>query len=48
MNIMQLAAIKPDSVSFDEVAALASEDMEAVNRLIRSSLESDVALVSQV
>ena len=47
-NIMQMAAIKPDSVNFDDVAALASEDMEAVNRLIRSSLESDVALVSQV
>ncbi|MBT8093663.1 MAG: octaprenyl diphosphate synthase [Gammaproteobacteria bacterium] len=45
---MQLAEIKPDSVSFDDVAALASEDMEAVNRLIRGSLESDVALVSQV
>jgi octaprenyl-diphosphate synthase len=48
MNIMQLAEIKTESVNFDDVATLASEDMEAVNRLIRSSLESDVALVSQV
>jgi octaprenyl-diphosphate synthase len=47
-NIMHLAEIKPDSVNFDDVAALASEDMSAVNRLIRSSLESDVELVSQV
>ena len=45
---MQLAEIKPDSVSFEDVAALAREDMEAVDRLIRGSLESDVALVSQV
>ena len=45
---MQVAEKKPDSVSFDDVAALADDDMEAVNRLIRTSLESDVALVSQV
>ena len=45
---MQVAEKKPDSVSFDEVAALADDDMKAVNRLIRTSLESDVALVSQV
>jgi octaprenyl-diphosphate synthase len=45
---MQVAEKKPDSVSFDDVAALAEDDMNAVNRLIRTSLESDVALVSQV
>ena len=45
---MQVAEIKPDPVNFDDVAALADDDMEAVNRLIRESLESDVALVSQV
>jgi octaprenyl-diphosphate synthase len=47
-NLMQVAEIKPDSVNFDDVAALADDDMDAVNRLIRDSLESDVALVSQV
>ena len=47
-NPMQVAEIKPDPVNFDDVAALADDDMEAVNRLIRESLESDVALVSQV
>ena len=45
---MQLARMKPDSVSFDDVAALVVDDMQAVNRLIGSSLESDVPLVSQV
>jgi octaprenyl-diphosphate synthase len=45
---MQVAEIKPDSISFDDVAALADNDMEAVNRLISASLASDVALVSQV
>ena len=47
-KLMQVAEIKPDSVNFDDVAALADDDMEAVNRLIRKGLESDVALVSQV
>jgi len=47
-KLMQVAEIKPDPVNFDDVAALADDDMEAVNRLIRESLESDVALVSQV
>jgi len=47
-NLMQVAEIKPDPVNFDDVAALADGDMDAVNRLIRDSLESDVALVSQV
>ncbi len=45
---MQVAEKTPLSVSFDEVAALADKDMQAVNRLIETSLESDVALVSQV
>jgi len=47
-KLMQVAEIKPDPVNFDDVAALADDDMDAVNRLIRESLESDVALVSQV
>ena len=34
--------------SFDDVLALAHDDMRAVDRLISVSLESDVALVSQV
>ncbi|MBT8103446.1 MAG: octaprenyl diphosphate synthase [Gammaproteobacteria bacterium] len=33
---------------FDDVAALADDDRQAVDRLIAASLESDVALVSQV
>ena len=45
---MQVAEFKQPTVDFDDVAALASDDMDAVNRLISSSLESDVALVSQV
>jgi octaprenyl-diphosphate synthase len=45
---MQVAELKPESVNFDEVAMLVAEDMEAVNRLITASLDSDVALVSQV
>ena len=45
---MQVAEQSPESVSFDAIAALANNDMEAVNRLIESSLKSDVALVSQV
>jgi len=46
--LMQVANLKRDSVSFDDVAALADDDMKAVNRLISTSLESDVPLVSQV
>ena len=43
------AAEKPlETVTFDAVSNLAREDMEAVDRLISKSLESDVALVSQV
>ena len=45
---MQVAELNPNPVSFDEVAALAHDDMLAVNRLISSSLATDVALVSQV
>jgi octaprenyl-diphosphate synthase len=45
---MQAAELKPESVNFDDVAMLAADDMDAVNRLISGSLESDVALVSQV
>ena len=37
-----------ESVTFDAVSNLARDDMAAVDRLISSSLESDVALVSQV
>ena len=36
------------NVTFDAVSNLARDDMEAVDRLISTSLESDVALVSQV
>ena len=45
---MQVAEKTPEPVNFDDVAALADDDMEAVNRLISASLESDVPLVSQV
>jgi octaprenyl-diphosphate synthase len=37
-----------ENVTFDAVSNLARDDMEAVDRLISRSLESDVALVSQV
>jgi len=47
-NHMQVAEKTPDSVSFDDIAALAEGDMRAVDELISTSLESDVALVSQV
>ena len=43
------AAERPlETVTFDAVSALARDDMQAVDRLISTSLESDVALVSQV
>ena len=45
---MQVAEKTPDSSSFDDIAALAAGDMRAVDQLISTSLESDVALVSQV
>jgi len=45
---MQLAEKTPETSNFDTIAALAADDRKAVDRLISSSLESDVALVSQV
>jgi octaprenyl-diphosphate synthase len=45
---MQVAKMNPSPVSFDDVAALAADDMRAVDRLIGSSLDSDVPLVSRV
>lgn len=45
---MQVAEKTPDSVSFDEIVALAENDRRAVDQLISDSLASDVALVSQV
>ena len=45
---MQVAEKTPNSISFDDIAALAEGDMRAVDQLISASLESDVALVSQV
>ncbi len=38
----------PELMNFDDVAALARDDMRAVDELIRRSLATDVALVSQV
>ena len=46
--LMQVAAKTPVSISFDDVAALAARDRLAVDQLTTDSLESDVALVSQV
>ena len=45
---MQPVPNSPDSLTFADVTELAREDMQAVDRLIATSLESDVALVSQV
>ncbi|NNL54389.1 MAG: octaprenyl diphosphate synthase [Woeseia sp.] len=45
---MQVAEKTPVSPRLDDVATLANDDMRAVDRLIEVSLESDVALVSQV
>jgi len=47
-NLMQVAEKTPLRVSFDDIAALADRDRQAVDQLIKDSLESDVALVSQV
>jgi octaprenyl-diphosphate synthase len=47
-ELMHAANKTAASIDFDDVAALARDDMDAVNQLIRTSLESDVALVSQV
>ncbi len=45
MQVAEKTAVPP---SFDGVAALAADDMQAVDRLVAVSLKSDVALVSQV
>ncbi|RLA27056.1 MAG: octaprenyl diphosphate synthase [Gammaproteobacteria bacterium] len=45
---MQPAEKTPDSLSIEDVNALAGDDMQAVDALIRQSLQSDVTLVSQV
>ena len=47
-NDMQLAEKTPQSLTLDDVNQLARADMRAVDNLIRESLKSDVALVSQV
>ena len=47
-NVMQPAKKTPDTLSIEDVNALASDDMQAVDALIRQSLQSDVTLVSQV
>ena len=46
--LMQAVEKSLDSPTFADVVELARDDMEAVDRLISTSLESDVALVSQV
>lgn len=45
---MQAAEKSPDPIRFDDIAELAADDRRAVDDLIAASLESDVALVSQV
>jgi octaprenyl-diphosphate synthase len=45
---MQAVENSLDSPTFADVVELARDDMKAVDRLISTSLESDVALVSQV
>ncbi|MCH8867894.1 MAG: octaprenyl diphosphate synthase [Proteobacteria bacterium] len=45
---MQAVEKSPESPTFDSVVALTRDDMQAVDRLISASLQSDVALVSQV
>ncbi len=45
---MHAAEKTPNPVNFDDIAALAAGDRLAVDQLITASLESDVALVSQV
>ena len=45
---MQLAEKTPQHLTLQDVKQLASADMRAVDHLIRESLKSDVALVSQV
>ena len=45
---MQVLQKSPGILSIDDVFVLARDDMQAVDELISTSLESDVALVSQV
>jgi len=45
---MQIAEKTADLLSFEDVKLLSRDDMGAVDNLIRSSLQSDVLLVSQV
>ena len=45
---MQVAEKTSNPVNFDDIASLAADDRRAVDQLIADSLESDVALVSQV
>jgi octaprenyl-diphosphate synthase len=45
---MHVAEKKPGAMAFDDVAEMTRDDMRAVDRLISASLQSDVALVSQV
>jgi len=47
-TVIQPAEKTPDSLSIEQVNALARDDMQAVDALIRQSLQSDVTLVSQV
>jgi octaprenyl-diphosphate synthase len=47
-TLMQAAEKASISAGIDDAKALAASDMRAVDELIRRSLESDVALVSQV
>jgi len=46
--LMQAVEESPESPTYADVVALARDDMQAVDQLISTSLESDVALVSQV
>lgn len=48
MQLMQAANKIPSPINFDDIAALAAGDRLAVDEMITASLESDVALVSQV
>jgi octaprenyl-diphosphate synthase len=47
-DLMQPAEKSADLPSFEDIKALANDDMRAVDDLIRRSLQSDVLLVSQV
>ncbi len=47
-HLMRAAPTANEASTIDDVLALADSDMQSVNGLIRTSLASDVALVSQV